>query len=891
MIPILHKPLGQINMSFLSLVICVFFSSCADSPNPDQLSNEQVQEKIPASYDSNPDYQLDQFILNKIPAAFNPDIASPLKGEKDDFTTELIFHLSKSRCFLYRDARLDSAEYYLNLITNRMDDADSPRLPGVRVAVLIDHAFLQLQKYGNFSLGLTYANQALLESNGASNSLKVEALIICAKLHYSAFELEKCFEYLEKIHNLEKEEVLSKLQKLHTASLEVAYFNNSKAIGKDPKAHETKDVRFLKSDQKLKELRNLGPRDPIVLAEYYRLAGIRYSMDSQFEKSGIMADSSLYFFEILEWPDRYSKANAFFEQTTPLHFLGKYSEAMPFYNSAMSTLFGENFISDDLKESMNSVQLILGEAQTLKDWALKEQSIKTAELAIRKYESAASLLTHFRIYDKESLIRHNRYFSNLYTYLIQLQGFMFEETGDEKWIKEMLLSLAKFKNELLRYEMVLQKNFYHFEDQPDHPISKISMIEQKYELLLLKEASEDDFGLDHYLEKNKLIRDKQSLFRYLKRSSPDIYGEFFETPMSLIDDIIGRSKVDKIVRVYYHIGNTWFNKKKIYVIVLNQGKLSLRPIPHPDKVEQQIEQYSQQFSNKLKTLDQTPQEFSEISKALYDVLCKDDFEDFPENSKIQLFLDHKLNRVPYATLVRSLHDSSDATFASLDYMVNHFDIQYRFTVLENLQDNWKKEFDSAPIYAMAYSSKSTAFEIREPEELLSSFMEVEMLQNEYPSGFFTMGIKSDRENFFKYAPRKKRIHISTHSYSSDDNRLSGHFLLRSKSGVEPVYLNEISFKSIFPQQVVISACQSASGLVGQEEGIFSLARALYAAGSEQIVSSIWDLDDEIAVKLFRSYYSSPSSTRSISEIQRQYIQSCKGIACHPFYWGGVLEHE
>ena len=149
MIPILHKPLGQINMSFLSLVICVFFSSCADSPNPDQRSNEQVQEKIPASYDSNPDYQLDQFILNKIPAAFNPDIASPLKGEKDDFTTELIFHLSKSRCFLYRDARLDSAEYYLNLITNRMDDADSPRLPGVRVAVLIDHAFLEYRQEDN----------------------------------------------------------------------------------------------------------------------------------------------------------------------------------------------------------------------------------------------------------------------------------------------------------------------------------------------------------------------------------------------------------------------------------------------------------------------------------------------------------------------------------------------------------------------------------------------------------------------------------------------------------------------------------------------------------------------------------------------------------------------
>lgn len=55
--------------------------------------------------------------------------------------------------------------------------------------------------------------------------------------------------------------------------------------------------------------------------------------------------------------------------------------------------------------------------------------------------------------------------------------------------------------------------------------------------------------------------------------------------------------------------------------------------------------------------------------------------------------------------------------------------------------------------------------------------------------------------------------------------------------------------------VVLSACESARGVVLQGEGVASLQRAFLIAGSEKlVVASLWKVNDDVTKRLMTAFY-------------------------------------
>ena len=77
--------------------------------------------------------------------------------------------------------------------------------------------------------------------------------------------------------------------------------------------------------------------------------------------------------------------------------------------------------------------------------------------------------------------------------------------------------------------------------------------------------------------------------------------------------------------------------------------------------------------------------------------------------------------------------------------------------------------------------------------------------------------------------------------------------------------------------VVLSTCQSGSGLVQRGEGVMSLARAFMRAGSPAVIGTLWPLRDDEASFLFEAFYRHLSKGKNLSAAlqaaQRELIEA------------------
>ncbi|WP_263974562.1 CHAT domain-containing protein [Myxococcus xanthus] len=88
--------------------------------------------------------------------------------------------------------------------------------------------------------------------------------------------------------------------------------------------------------------------------------------------------------------------------------------------------------------------------------------------------------------------------------------------------------------------------------------------------------------------------------------------------------------------------------------------------------------------------------------------------------------------------------------------------------------------------------------------------------------------------------------------------------------------------------VVLSACRSASGAVLPGEGVLSLARAFFEAGSNAVVASLWPLRDEEAADLVEHFYRHLARGLSVSAALRAAQLEAIDAGLPPAAWAGLV---
>lgn len=152
------------------------------------------------------------------------------------------------------------------------------------------------------------------------------------------------------------------------------------------------------------------------------------------------------------------------------------------------------------------------------------------------------------------------------------------------------------------------------------------------------------------------------------------------------------------------------------------------------------------------------------------------------------------------------------------------------------------------------------------------------------------------------------LHIATHGFflpASVDTEQSQNPLLRSgllmagcqnKPHLQDPAINdgiltahEVSTLPLFKTSlVVLSACETGLGDVKNGEGVYGLQRAFLTAGAEQVMMSLWKVDDEATREFMVLFYAGWIELKDTGAAYQHAKKKLMEKYMHPYYWGAFV---
>jgi|GEM_PF-6969219 len=154
------------------------------------------------------------------------------------------------------------------------------------------------------------------------------------------------------------------------------------------------------------------------------------------------------------------------------------------------------------------------------------------------------------------------------------------------------------------------------------------------------------------------------------------------------------------------------------------------------------------------------------------------------------------------------------------------------------------------------------------------------------------GSEATVDRFKIEASRYQILHIATHYFIDDRQPLFSRLMFApmvSEQQASYFQTFELYQMRLNADLTVLSACNTALGLLQRGEGLNGITQAFMTAGSSSLVVSLWSVDDQSTSILMKYFYtgllSGKTKADALREAKLQLIQDGYG---DPLYWAGFI---
>jgi len=321
-------------------------------------------------------------------------------------------------------------------------------------------------------------------------------------------------------------------------------------------------------------------------------------------------------------------------------------------------------------------------------------------------------------------------------------------------------------------------------------------------------------------------------------------------------------------------------KSRIYALLINADHIGLYRLPgHPDTIGQDINDLRLSISMAHES------RYTRLRDSLYRQSALKLFRGLLQPIKpylkrrLVLMPDLELARLPFGILLTE--EVGDSDYKKWPYLVREHVISSQYSLALWLdqtrktdvgkQGSGKKSLVSfAPVFHdLTYNREET----KEISSLLGR-----------ASDFF--GPEANRANFMKFAGQGRILHIASHAYSNEDQ--FGESFIRLQE--DTLLAGELGVMHLPQDLVFLSACESGTGKYVSGEGMMSLARSFFQAGSRSVISTLWpirdDLSKEQVVRVYRFLRAGQPKDEAIRNMQLNFIRNARFGQAFPAFWAG-----
>ncbi|HTS12853.1 MAG TPA: CHAT domain-containing protein [Candidatus Limnocylindrales bacterium] len=318
----------------------------------------------------------------------------------------------------------------------------------------------------------------------------------------------------------------------------------------------------------------------------------------------------------------------------------------------------------------------------------------------------------------------------------------------------------------------------------------------------------------------------------------------------------------------------WLGAEHSYVWVITPSRVQMLPLPSAASIDSLVESYRAALTGPRDPLESG----NAAGEKLYEILVAPAAREIPKGSRVIVVPDGSLYELNFEALPVSgpkpHYWIDDVTLANANSLVllgaSAHDREPRTRKLLLIGDpiSSSEEFPQLP------QAKS---EMKEIESHFSPANRTVLSENTATPAAY---LDSHPEQF-------SYIHFVAHGTASRVSPLDSAVILTKEGDSYKLYARDIITKPLRADLVTISACHGAGERTYSGEGLVGLSWAFLHAGAHQVISALWEVDDNSTPQLMSRFYAELSEGKPAEAALRDAklaLLHSDSVYRKPFYW-------